>query len=88
MYIEVSSSRMRKNFSACLHHHLSTGDRILITRYGRGMAAMVSAKDLQALEQVENNREEFLEWQSERQLREFRGLKSAMEGEKQACPTR
>ncbi len=50
----------------------------MITRNGRDAFAVVSVKDLQALEDVEANREEFLENRHQATLREFRALKEGV----------
>ncbi len=81
MYIEVSALRLRDNMRTYIDHMIATGDRVMITRYGRPVAALVSPADLEALEKVENNREVFLQTRHEAQLEEFRTMKAAMKGE-------
>ena len=75
MFIEIPVSKFRRNISAWLDHKMVTGDRIVLTRHGRELGAIVSMKDLRALEEVERNREEFLEQRHAARMREFRMLK-------------
>ncbi len=81
MYIEANSIRLRENLRSYLDHMLSTGDRVLITRHGKPVAALVSPKDLNALEKVENNREIFMQNRHDAKMREFRAMKEVLDGE-------
>ena len=78
MPIELPVSRFRTGFSTCLNHHLVTGERIVLTRHGHEVAALVSLKDLRALENVERAREDFLEQRHAERMREFRMLKEGL----------
>lgn len=78
MYIEELSSNVRNGLCAYMDHLKATGERVLITRYGQGIAALVSVEDLKALEWVEQNREEFLEARHHAKMREFRALKEGL----------
>lgn len=75
MFIEVPIGKYRSQTGAITDHHLSTGDRIVITRNGRALYALVSMADLKRLEEVDTDREEFLEARHEDRMREFRMLK-------------
>lgn len=75
MFIEVAIAKFRSHTGAYTDHHLSTGDRIVITRNGRPLYALVSLADFERLEKVDENREEFLEARHEERMREFRMLK-------------
>ena len=79
MYIEANSSELRDKLRAYLDHVAATGDRVLITRYNGEMAALVSVRDFELLEKVENGREEFLEHRHAQQMEEFRRMKAGME---------
>ncbi len=50
----------------------------MVTRDGRDAFAVVSVKDLIALEEVTQNREEFLENRHQAKMREFRALKAGV----------
>jgi prevent-host-death family protein len=78
MYIEEPSTKVRNGFCARLDRVRASGGRILITRNGREMAALVSVADLRALERVEQNREEFMEARHHARMREFRALKEGL----------
>ena len=80
MYIEAQSDKLRKNLRDYIDHVMATGDRVLITRHGKEMVALVSAKDFEALEQVAKNREMFLENRHDAKMQEFRAMKAALEG--------
>ena len=45
---------MRKNLSDTLNRTYYQGERIVVTRRGRGLAALVPMADLEALEALEN----------------------------------
>jgi len=78
MVIEVSSDRLRSQLSAHVDHLLATGERLILTRHGRSVAALVQMKDLAALEAVEQNREVFLEQRHAERMREFRMLRDGL----------
>lgn len=78
MVIEVSSDRLRSQLAAHVDHLLTTGERLILTRHGRSVAALVRMKDLEALESVEQNRELFLEQRHAERMREFRMLRDGL----------
>jgi antitoxin (DNA-binding transcriptional repressor) of toxin-antitoxin stability system len=78
MVIEVSSDRLRSQLAAHVDHLLATGERLILTRHGRSVAALVRMKDLEALESVEQNRELFLEQRHAERMREFRMLRDGL----------
>ncbi|SHL32683.1 Antitoxin Phd_YefM, type II toxin-antitoxin system [Roseovarius litoreus] len=78
MVIEVSSDRLRSQLSAHVDHLLATGERLILTRHGRSVAALVRMKDLEALESVDQNREIFLEQRHAERMREFRMLRDGL----------
>ena len=45
---------MRKNLSDTLNRTYYQGERIIVTKHGRGVAALVPMADLEALEALEN----------------------------------
>ncbi|WP_172982769.1 type II toxin-antitoxin system Phd/YefM family antitoxin [Roseovarius bejariae] len=75
MFIEVLSNEFRTRFRAYLDHHLTTGDRILVTRHGEPVGAWVSHRDFERLEDADNSREEFLEQQHQQRMRDYRMLR-------------
>lgn len=78
MVIEVSSDRLRSQLAAHVDHLLATGERLILMRHGRSVAALVRMKDLEALESVEQNRELFLEQRHAERMREFRMLRDGL----------
>ena len=81
MYIEAKTNRLRKDLRAYLDHVMATGDRVLITRHGKEVAALVTARDFEALEKAQNNREALMEMRHEAKMREFRALKEGLDGD-------
>jgi prevent-host-death family protein len=75
MFIEVLSNEFRTRFRAYMDHHLTTGDRILVTRHGEPVGAWVSHRDFKRLEDADNSREEFLEHQHQQRMRDYRMLR-------------
>ncbi len=78
MFIECPLGRFRAELRPWLDHHLATSDRLVLTRHGRPVAALVSVRDLHALEEVEKNREEFLEQRHAERMREYRMLRDGL----------
>lgn len=81
MYTTVNAAKLRRSLRAYLDHVMITGDRVLIIRHGKDLAALVTVEDFDALEKVSNSREEFMEARHKSKMAEFRMLKEAMEGE-------
>jgi prevent-host-death family protein len=75
MYIEINTTEFRNRIRAHLDHHLTTGDRILVTRHGEPVGAWVSHRDFKRLEEADNSREEFLEHQHQQRMRDYRMLR-------------
>ena len=80
MYAEITCLTLRDNLRDTVDRLMLTGERVMITRHGKPVAALVSPRDLEALEEVANNREVFLRSRQEAQLREFRALKEGLDG--------
>ena len=80
MYTETTCQQLRDDLRRHLDQMMINGERILITRHGKPVAALVSPHDLRALETVENNRETLLRARQDAQLREFQDMKNALEG--------
>lgn len=78
MFKTISAAQFRSEFSQCLTHVLMREERLLIARNGRDTAALVTVKDMDALEQVERNSERFLHAKHEAQMREWRMLREAL----------
>jgi len=75
MYIEINTTEFRKPIKSYLGHHLTTGDRILVTRHGDPVGVWVSHRDFKRLEEADNSREEFLEQQHQVRMRDYRMLR-------------
>lgn len=82
MHIETNSIRLRDNLRSYLDQVLASGERVLITRHGKPVAALVSPRDLEALEKAENGREALLRARQEAQMREFQALKAGLDGDR------
>ena len=76
MFTELPITRFRAQLRPWLDHQPASGDRLVLTRHGQPIGALVSMKDFNALEEVERNREEFLEERHAERMREFRALKA------------
>lgn len=53
----VNSAKARKSFSDLLNESGYAGRRIVVTRKGKAVAAMVSIKDLEALQALEDDKD-------------------------------
>jgi prevent-host-death family protein len=53
----VSTTAARKNFSGTLERVARKGERILLQRGGKDIAAIVSVEDLELLEELEDRRD-------------------------------
>jgi len=51
---EIPASEARKNFSAILNRVSVRGDRVVMERHGKSVAAMISMEDLALLEALED----------------------------------
>ena len=49
MFIEAKTDRLRTNLRTYLDHVVTTGDRVVISRHGQEVAALVSLRDFKAL---------------------------------------
>jgi prevent-host-death family protein len=56
MHVRTSSRKLRENWRAFLDHVTATDDRLVVTRHGQPVAALVSLGDLQVLEAAEEGR--------------------------------
>ena len=75
MYRTLTSAQFRSHLSHCLTHVSITGGRLLLTRNGADVAAMVSVTDLDRLEEVDNHTEEMMEARHLRMMAQWRRLK-------------
>ena len=66
MFHNVNSREIRANFRAYLDHVMKTGDRVLIYRHGKEVAALVCREDFNALEEAAARSP----WEMERRHRE------------------
>ena len=79
MYKETTCQNLRDDLRHHLDHVMASGRRLLVTRHGKPVAALVSPHELEALERVENTRETLLRARQDAQLREFQEMKEALE---------
>jgi prevent-host-death family protein len=56
MHVRTSSRKLRENWRTFLDHVTATGDRLVVTRHGQPVAALVSMGDLHSLEAEEEGR--------------------------------
>lgn len=80
MYDEIGMQELRQNLSRILDHLAAGGPRLMITRNGKEVGALVSAHDLRALEQAASSRMAHHQKLHEAQLREIRWLKEGLDG--------
>jgi prevent-host-death family protein len=57
----VNSRELRSRFRAYLDHVMTTGERVLIYRHGREVAALVCREDFEALEEVTKRNADLME---------------------------
>ncbi|WP_120499320.1 type II toxin-antitoxin system Phd/YefM family antitoxin [Roseovarius sp. EL26] len=81
MSAEVNCQKLRNNWRGYLDHVASTGTRVVITRHGQAVAALVSLRDLRALEEVDQGREEFMEARHQERMKAYRRMRRVMERE-------
>lgn len=79
MSAKVNSGELRGNWQAYLDHVTTTGARVVITRHGEPVAALVGLQDLRALEEVEQGREEFLESRHQERMKEYGRMRRMLE---------
>ena len=70
MILDANITRFRDRLAAYVGHHLATGDRILISRSGKALFAVVSVEDLRRLETTE------VEGDAEQQAGQARALQA------------
>lgn len=80
MYKTLTALQFRSQFSECLTHTWKTGDRLLIVRHNRDTAALVSASDMDLLEDVDGKGLSYKRWQMEDQMRRWEALKAGLDG--------
>lgn len=78
MYDIITTANFRTDLSACIRRVELTGKRLLITRNGKDTVALVTVQDMDALENVENRREELVRLRHERMMEEFQALKQGL----------
>ncbi len=78
MSTEANSREMRENWRGYLDHVATTGARVVITRHGQAVAALVGLRDLRALEEVEQGREAFLEARHQERMKGYRKMRRVM----------
>ena len=87
---EISTHRLRANLRAHVEQVATSGARLLITRHGRAVAALVPAHEGRALWNVAHNDEVYSEWRVMQKLNRERDLRMAVMEEnrrqsRQAC---
>jgi len=56
MHVRITSRKLRENWRAFLDHMAATGDRLIVTRHGQPVAAIVSMGDVHSLEAEDEGR--------------------------------
>lgn len=82
---EISTDQFRSTLRDCLDAVRMQQTRLLITRRGRAMAALVPAHEARALWRVATSRESYAEWQMLHRLNEERALRMAVLEEARAA---
>lgn len=54
---EVTSGSLRSHLADVLNRTAYAGDRVVVTRHGKAIAAVISAADLRLLEELEDARD-------------------------------
>ncbi len=80
MYKTLTALQFRSQFSECLTQTWRTGDRFLIVRHGRDVAALVSVEDMDLLEDVEGKSLSYKRFQIEEAQRRWEALKAGLDG--------
>lgn len=78
MFVTVSSRRLRENFRSYLDHVLASGDRVLIYRHGKEVAALVCCEDFNALEAAAGRNERLMEHHHQEAMERLRVMKARM----------
>ncbi len=82
---EVSSDRFRSHLRSYLDQVMASQKRLIITRHGQALAALVPVHEGRALWQVANNTAMYEEWRATYRLNEARTLRMAVMEESRAA---
>lgn len=78
MIRSVNSREIRANFRAYLDHVMSSGDRVLIYRHGKEVAALVCREDLNALEAATDRNERLMKHRHREAMERIRVMREKM----------
>lgn len=78
MIQSVNSREIRASFRAYLDHVMTTGDRVLIYRHGKEVAALVCREDLNALEAATGRNTRLMEQRHQEAMEQIRVMKGEM----------
>lgn len=81
MFVNANTRKIRANFRDYLDHVMATGDRVLIFRHGKEVAALVCREDFNALEEVSGRRERLMEQRHRETMERMRVMKGRMRQE-------
>lgn len=81
MFINASSRPFRANFRAYLDHVMTTGQRVLIFRHNKEVAALVCKEDFEALEAATNHNRQLREHRHREWEKRMEVMKGKMRGE-------
>lgn len=74
MPIDTTTRQLRAHLRAYVDHVLQTGERVVITRHGEAVAALVPIRDMTALEKAEGTCEALLKARELEAYRRLRGV--------------
>lgn len=78
MFHNVNSREVRSNFRAYLDHVMATGNRVLIYRHGKEVAALVCREDFNALEEVAGRNERLMDHRHREAMERMRVMRRQM----------
>lgn len=78
MFHNVNSREVRANFRAYLDHVMATGNRVLIYRHGKEVAALVCREDFNALEEVAGRNERLMDHRHREAMERMRVMRRQM----------
>lgn len=81
MYVEANIVPFRQDLRAYLDQLAHDGKRVLILRHNREVGALVSVRDLNALESAEANGEMLMRARQQTSLEEYMALRAALRHE-------
>ncbi|WP_417726787.1 type II toxin-antitoxin system Phd/YefM family antitoxin [Roseovarius sp.] len=78
MFITANTRKFREHFRSYLDHVMTTGERVLIYRHGKEVAALVCREDFNALEDAAGRNERLMEHRHQEAMERLRVMKARM----------